>query len=116
MLRALQQQPSHVEGLLRSLVKSLHILPEYAQAAPDRGELPDTLRKVVTRTTRLGQSWLAWRDAAFHFWLFTADMSLPLSRERGSPVLQVEYYREHGLRESGRWVIDREAKWHRCCD
>jgi hypothetical protein len=42
-------------------------------------------------------------------------MSLPLSRERGSPVLLVEHYDESGeLKESGAWMPDQEGKWRRC--
>lgn len=115
MLRALQQ-PSHLDGLLKSLVKCLRIVPEDAWAILDLGELTPELQKIATAAASSGQSWRAFTDPGYHFWLFVGQMSLPLSRERGSPVLQLEYHREHGLRETGTWVIDRQAKWHRCVD
>jgi hypothetical protein len=65
---------------------------------------------------KAGKSWRCWTDAGFHIWLFVGEMSLPLSRERGSPVLRVEHFREDGLRETNNWMIDRQGKWHRCVD
>lgn len=115
MLRALQQ-PSYIDGLLKSLAKSMDVVPAYADAALDLDGLPAELRQMAIMASEAGQSWCAWIDKGFHVWLFVAEMSLPLSRERGSPVLELKYYREHGLRESGRWVIDRDAKWSRCTD
>jgi hypothetical protein len=42
-------------------------------------------------------------------------MSLPLFRERGAPVLQVDLYDEAGeLKDAGIWMIDPEGKWSRC--
>jgi hypothetical protein len=39
-------------------------------------------------------------------------MSLPLSRERGAPVLQVNRYDEKGeLKDAGSWTTDPEGKW-----
>jgi hypothetical protein len=112
-LRTLQQ-PSHIDGLLKSLVKSMNIVPEDADEVHDRGELPSALQKAIITATKAGQSWCAWMDAAFHSWLFLGELSVPLSRELGSPVLQLRYHREHGLRETGIWLIDRQGKWHRC--
>jgi hypothetical protein len=44
-------------------------------------------------------------------------MSLPLSRKRGAPVLQVKLYGDDGLlRESGTLVTDHNGKWCRCAD
>jgi hypothetical protein len=115
MLRAMQQ-PSHIDGLLKSLVKSMSIVPDDADVVEDSSELPPDLQKVISAATKAGQSSCAWTDAGFHVWLFVGEMSLPLSRERGSLVLEVKYHREHGLRETGTWVIDRNAKWHRLVD
>ena len=54
-----------------------------------------------------------WADS-YHGWLFTCEMSLPLSRERGAPVLQVDLYDEAGeLKDTGIWVTDPEGKWTR---
>jgi hypothetical protein len=44
-------------------------------------------------------------------------MSLPLSRERGSPVLLVNRYSESAeLQDAGSWMSDQEGKWRRCAD
>jgi hypothetical protein len=110
------QKPAHVEGLLQSLVKSLGILPDGSDKVADRSELPSALQKVVIKATKDGQSWRAWMHGGVHIWLFVAEMSLPLSRERGSPLIQVKSYREDGLRESANWLVDRQGKWHRCID
>jgi hypothetical protein len=114
-LRTLQK-PSHIDGLLKSLVKSLAVLPEETNAITDRSELPAALQRVVMRAAKSGQSWVAWNDLGLHVWLFIAEMSLALSRERGSPVLQVKYYRETGLQETANWMVDRNAQWQRCND
>jgi hypothetical protein len=94
----------------------MSIVPEDADTVEDRGELPPELQKVIIAAAKAGQSWCAWTDAGYHVWLFLGEMSLPLSRERGAPVLQLKYHREHGLRETGKWFIDRQAKWHRLVD
>ncbi|MGH8142182.1 MAG: hypothetical protein ACREU2_06670 [Steroidobacteraceae bacterium] len=94
----------------------MDIVPKYADPIEDLSALPSALQKVAIAATKAGQSWVAWNDPGFHAWLFVGEMSMPLSRERGSPVVQMTYYREHGLRETGVWFIDREAKWHRCVE
>ena len=110
------QRPSHVDGLLAWLVRSMGFLPEEANPVLDRSDLPFALRKVVNAATNAGQSWMAWDDAGYHIWLFIAEMSLPLSRERGSPVLRVTRYRESGVSQSATWSIDKLAQWHRLGD
>jgi hypothetical protein len=104
----------HIDRLLQSLVKNLGDVPEYAEVVHDYSELPFKLRNVIVDAIKAGHSWCCWAETNFHhIWLFIAEMSLPLSRERGTPVLRLRYYRDYGLRESATWVIDRQAKWHR---
>jgi len=91
-------------------------VPEEARGGEDEGTLAPELRKVVGAATGSGRSWCAYTDAGYHNWLFVGQMSLPLSRERSSPVVQLENYREHGLRETGTWGINRQAKWYRCVE
>jgi hypothetical protein len=110
------QQPSHIDGLLRSLVKSLAVLPDESNAVTDPGELPSALQRVVAQAIKAGQSWMAWQDVGVRVWLFVAEMSLPLSRERGSPVLEMRSYREDGLKETANWLVDRHAHWQRCIE
>ena len=108
------QQPSHIDGLLKSLVKALAVLPGEANPVTDPGELPTALQRVVGQALKAGQSWMAWSDVGVRVWLFVAEMSLPLSRERGSPVLEVKHYQGDGLKETAYWVVDRQANWQRC--
>jgi hypothetical protein len=110
------QKSSHIERLLRSLVKSLGVVPEGMDASWNRSDLPWALQQVVIRAGKEGQSWCAWTDRGFQAWLFVGEMSLLLSRQRGSPVLRVKHYRESGLREAAAWLVDRQGNWHRCVD
>ena len=113
MLQARQRRP-HIDRLLRSLVMTLRDVPDYASAVHDRGELSSKLQHVISDATKAGQSWCCWADSGFfHIWLFIAELSLPLSRERGIPVLKVKCYREYGLRETVNWAVDRQVRWRR---
>jgi hypothetical protein len=60
--------------------------------------------------------WTCWADS-FLIWLFTAEMFLPLSRQRGVPVLAVTECSEQGSpHDAGHWMVDRERNWQRCAD
>ena len=108
------QAPStHIEGLLKSLVKSLDNLPDETNQVHSTGELPPSLQKIVAAAPALGHSWAAWQDAGPHVWLYVAQLSRLMSHRRGSPVLQVKHYRETGLVDTCNWVVDRNAKWSR---
>jgi len=51
-----------------------------------------------------GRVWACWAYGA-QLGLFTAEMFLPLSRERGTPVLRVNRYNDRGeLMEAGDWL------------
>ena len=113
--RPVQQPAQYVKGLLNSLVTSLSVLPEASNPVRELTELPPMLQKAVMTAAKTGQSWAAWHDTRAHVWLYVAQMSLLLSQERGSPVLQVRHFRETGLVDTCNWVIDRDAKWH-CWD
>jgi hypothetical protein len=103
----------HIERLLKSLVKSLQILPDETNRIQHLTELPPAMQKVVQTAANLGHRWAAWRDAGPHVWLYVGQLSRLLSHRRGSPVLQVRHYRETGLVDTCNWVIDRSAKWCR---
>jgi hypothetical protein len=114
-LRSLQQ-PSRVERLLETYVSCGNLLPEGSFQIRDRSVLPEELQRVLTRAIRQGQAWSCWGHCV-RTWLFTGDLSLPLSRERGTPVLQVSVYREDGqLQDSGNWMADTRGTWWRCAD
>ncbi len=108
-------EPSHhIEGLLESLVRSINIVPAEARAVTDRSDLSLPLQRIINKGTNVGMSWKCWTDKDLHVWLFVGGMLLGLSRQMGSPVLQVRQYRERGLPDTANWVIDRQANWRRC--
>ena len=114
-LRTLQQ-PGQIERLLEALVTRAGLVPEGAYQLRDRGGLPSTLQLVLAQPTNKGQVWTCWADS-FRTWLFTAEMSLPMSRERRTPVLTVNVYGEDGeLKECGNWMVNQEGRWQRCAD
>ena len=108
------QEPSQLERLLESYVSRGDLIAKDAFQIRATRALSPQLQRVVARATQKGRVWACWADS-HHTWLFTCEMSPPLSRERGAPVLQVEVYDEAGeLKESGTWVSDQEGKWLRC--
>ena len=107
------QQPSQVERLLEILVLGSDIVPQAAYQIRDQSSVPRELRSIALRAAKKGQVWLCWAHS-FRTWLFTGEMSLPLSRERGAPVLLVNLYDDGGLKDSGPWMSDRHGKWSRC--
>lgn len=110
------QQPSRVHRLLEAFVSNANVLPEYCYQIRDRSALSSVLQQLVIQASRKEQAWCCWADD-HRIRLFTAEMSLPLSRERGSPVLEVNFYSEQGeLQDAGFWVFDREGTWRRCAD
>lgn len=109
------QEPSQVERLLRVLVSGSDVVPPEAYQICDQSSVPPELRRVALRATQKGQVWLCWAHT-FRTWLFTGEMSLPLSRERGVPVLLVNLYNDGGLQDSSPWMPDRNGKWCRCDD
>lgn len=110
------QEPSRVENLLEAFISRARILPEGAYQIRDRGELPNSVQSIISRAIVQGQVWSAWSRGA-QIWLFTCDMSLPLSRERGTPVLVVRVYGEDAdLKDSGTWRYDPLGSWSRCAD
>jgi hypothetical protein len=108
------QQPSQVERLLEAFVLRGSLLPNECYQIRASGALSPQLQRVVDLATEKGRVWACWVDS-YHTWLFTCEMSLPLSRERGAPVLQVDLYDEAGeLKDAGIWATDQEGKWGRC--
>ena len=109
------QQPSHVARLLESLVSHAELVPSGAHPVRDLKSMPRDLRSVAAHATKHGRAWSCW-EHTFRNWMFTAEMSLALSRERGRPVLQVDIHDETGFRDSALWMADRDGKWSRCGD
>ncbi len=110
------QEPSRVESLLEAYIAHSNRLPDGAYQVRDRTGLPKRVQAIVIRALTQGQVWSAWARAA-HIWLFTCEMSLPLSRERRAPVLIVHLHDEDGeLTDSGTWRYDPHGTWSRCAD
>jgi hypothetical protein len=116
-LRAIQQ-PSEVEMLLHDLVvRGLGTLPDDAVRVHDLNQAPSAVRRLIDTARHLGQSASCWTDGRKCFYLYIAEMSLPMSRERREPVLRVEHLQEDGqLAASGWWFIDRRGSWRRCAE
>ena len=111
-------QPSYVERLLEACSARSGILPEGAYQLRDPHSLPGGLRQVLTQIAGTGQVWVCWACGT-GMWLFTGEVSLDLSRERGSPVLRVNVYSEDAdlkLQDSGTWMTNPEGAWRRCAD
>jgi len=111
------QQPSEVEKLLESYVSLADLLPQGSYQIRDRREVPKELRAVLNLAIKSGRAWSCWSHTS-RTWLFTCELSLPLSRERGAPVLQVDLYGDDGgLKDSGTWIlVGPERRWRRCAD
>jgi hypothetical protein len=107
------QQPCQVEVLLNALVSGSNLLPQGAYRIHQPSSVPKELRRIALRATQKGQVWLCWAHT-FNTWLLIGEMSLPLSRERGMPVLLVNLYDDGGLKDSAPWMADRSGKWCRC--
>jgi hypothetical protein len=79
----------------------------------DQRAVPAALQGVIFQAMHKDRAWCAWKDNS-RIWLLTCEMLLELSRERGSPVLNVQLYGEDGeLKDSDSWALDREGKWRR---
>ena len=109
------QLPARLEKLLDSLVSHSDLIPDGAFRTRNLGGLSRDLRALVAKAAERGQVWGCWERGS-HSWLILGEMSLDLSRERGSPVLRIEVYGDEGLRETGLWTSDRGGKWSRCSD
>jgi hypothetical protein len=110
------QHPSQIEVLLETLVSRGDLLPKGSYRIRDPKALSSQLQMIATQAASEGRIWASWANTHY-IWLFTCEMSLHLSRERGTPVLLVNRYDENGeLQDTGSWTADAEGKWQRCGD
>jgi hypothetical protein len=104
---------SKVGELLESYISQSHVVPSGSYQIHERDSVPRDVRQVLNRAVKEGQTWSCWAHG-MHIWLFTCNVSDPLSRECGAPVLQVSVYGDHGeLRDHGTWTPDLQGKWCR---
>jgi hypothetical protein len=114
-MRAIQE-PSRVERLLEALVANGGLWPKDSHQLRDPSTLAPQLKAVVAQAAQQGRVWTCWANS-YETSLFTAEMSLAQSRERGAPVLLVNRYDEKGeLSEAASWVSDPHGKWRRLTD
>lgn len=111
------QEPSRVEKLLDTYVSRTVTLPHGAYQVRDAGELPRSLRSLITRAAGQGETWSCWAHHA-RIWLFICELSLTLSRERGAPILLVRQYNEDAeVKDSGTWrYAPGSGTWTRLAD
>jgi len=110
------QAPSQLERLLVAFATRVSgLLPDDCYQVRNPLALPPQLQRVLAgEAVHNGRTWACWADN-FRAWLFTCEMSLIRSRERGMPVLQISIFDEvGGLINAGTWVHAREGTWHRC--
>ena len=110
------QQPSHLERLLEAYITRSHVVPKDSYQIRDPEAAVAPLGRIALRAVEEGRLWACWAYGV-HQWLFTAEMSLPLSRERGAPVLSINRYGDDGeLIEAGAWFVGPDGLWQRCSD
>lgn len=110
------QQPGRVDRLLELFIIGTNRVPQDAYHVRSPSGLSHDLRVVVQEAQQKHRAWSVWTDD-HGTWLFTGEMSLALSRERGTPVLQVFAYSEYGeLLETGFWTHGKHGNWQRCAD
>ena len=92
------------------------LVPATAYQIRDLASVTRELHSIATQAITKGRVWSCWAHGV-RTWMFTAEMSLDLSRERGKPVLQVDLHDDDGrLKDSGLWMPDGDGKWQRCAD
>ena len=89
-------------------------MPADAPRVTDRSELPSVLQMLAAKTVKAEGAWWAWTSYdGVRF--YVSEMSMELSRERGSPVLKVGYYNYQGtLQQYNHWVQLPDGEWQRC--
>lgn len=114
-LNRLQQSPSHIRRLLEVLVVRAKLVPEHAYQVRLTSAVPEELRVRAELAAKEGRVWVCWAHG-FRAWLFTAEMALAVSRERGTPVMHIDIYDERGVKDSGLWMPNQDGTWQRCAD
>jgi hypothetical protein len=110
------QQPLHLERLLDAYITRSDVIPKDSYQIRDPDAVTARLRRILLQAVEDGRVWACW-TCDMQQWLFTADVSLPLSRERGTPVLSISRYGENGeLQEAGVWLVGPDGLWQRCVE
>jgi hypothetical protein len=113
-LRLRKIQLSQVERLLDACITRSNVLPKDFYQIRDPGAVPRGLQQILSLASGEGKVWSCWTNGC-DTWLFTCAMSLPLSRTRGTPVLEVSLHSQDGaLKDSDIWTADSQGLWKRC--
>ena len=110
----LRKVQANVERLLPALVQRAHLVPEGAHQIRSSAAMPDQLRIVAALALNNGRAWSCWTHG-LRTWLFTAEMLLALSRERGVPVLHLDLFDDYGPKDSSLWAHS-DGEWQRCAE
>lgn len=114
-LRAIQH-PGHAVELLDSFIRLAANLPRESHRLTHDSQLTPSLEKLAQRSADDGNVWRAWTDDRA-IWLWTCEVSLDRSRERGLPVMEVRRYDEFAqIEERGTWVRVQNDRWQRCTE
>ena len=108
------KEPTHLARLLDALIVRAMLVPAGAYQIRSLDSVPTELRKIAELAIDGGRAWSCWTHGV-RTCMFTGEMSLAMSRERRSPVLQVDVYEDGSLKDSGLWTSDRDGKWGRRC-
>ena len=112
-LRLRKIQLSQVERLLDACIAPSNVLPKDFYQIRDPGAVPRALQLILSQASDEGKVWSCWTNSS-DTWLFTCAMSLPLSRTRGTPVLEVRLHSQDGaLKDSDTWTADPQGMWTR---
>jgi hypothetical protein len=110
------QQPAHLERLLEAFITRSNLVPKDSYQIRDPEAVAAPLRRIALRAVEEGRVWACWACGPQQ-WIFTAEMPLSLSRERGTPVLSIHRYGEDGLlTETGNWLVGPNGLWQRCAE
>ena len=107
------QEPTQLSRLLDALIARAMLVPVGAYQIRALSSVPAELREIAELAVDSGRAWSCWAHGVRTL-MFTGEMSLAMSRERRSPVLQVDVYEGDSLKDSGFWASDRDGKWGRC--
>jgi hypothetical protein len=112
-LRLHKIQPSQAERLLDACIARSNVLPKDFYQIHDPGPVPRGLQLILSQASDEGKVWSCLTNSS-DTWLFTCAMSLPLSRTRGRPVLEVSLRSQDGaLKDSDTWTADPQGMWTR---
>ena len=83
--------PRQAQVLLESYVSTAGKLPAAAQKQTDLARLPLAFQDRIEQAEAQGLVWSAWAHGP-DAWLYVGQLNLNRARERGQPVLEIDFY------------------------